>query len=82
MLSIAKDDLNANFVRLAHYPHAESMTRAADEMGLLVWSEIPVYWDIDFANAEQDPDHGELAAIATRIGEALRTAGHDAAVTA
>jgi beta-glucuronidase len=48
LLSIAKQDLNANFVRLAHYPHAGVMTRVADELGLLVWSEIPVYWDIDF----------------------------------
>lgn len=52
LLSIARDDLNANFVRLAHYPHAAVMTRVADELGLLVWSEIPVYWDIDFSNAE------------------------------
>ncbi|MCP4045738.1 MAG: beta-glucuronidase [Gammaproteobacteria bacterium] len=52
LLSIAKDDLNANFVRLAHYPHAEIMTQLADEMGLLVWSEIPVYWDIDFENPD------------------------------
>jgi beta-glucuronidase len=50
LLSIAKYDLNANFVRLAHYPHAEVMTRVADELGMLVWSEIPVYWDIDFNN--------------------------------
>lgn len=40
--------LGANFVRLAHYPHTETMVRLADEMGLLVWSEIPVYWDIAF----------------------------------
>jgi beta-glucuronidase len=26
------------------------MLRAADQMGLLVWSEIPVYWMVDFAN--------------------------------
>jgi beta-glucuronidase len=28
------------------------MLRAADELGLLVWSEIPVYWQVDFANPE------------------------------
>jgi len=39
-------------VRLAHYPHNEYMTRAADSLGLLVWSEIPVYWTIDFKNDE------------------------------
>jgi beta-glucuronidase len=26
------------------------MLRAADELGLLVWSEIPVYWQVDFKN--------------------------------
>jgi beta-glucuronidase len=41
-------ELGANFVRLAHYPHDESLVRAADRMGLLVWSEIPVYWNVAF----------------------------------
>ena len=45
-------ELGANFVRLAHYPHNEHMTRLADELGLLVWSEIPVYWTIDWTNAD------------------------------
>jgi beta-glucuronidase len=43
-------DLGCNFVRFAHYPHNESEIRLADRMGLLVWSEIPVYWDIDWSN--------------------------------
>lgn len=43
-------ELNCNFVRLAHYPHSEVMTRLADELGLLVWSEVPVYWTIDWTN--------------------------------
>lgn len=45
-------ELNANFVRLAHYPHNEHIIRTADSLGLLVWSEIPVYWTIDFGNPE------------------------------
>ena len=52
LLSEAKQGLHANFVRLAHYPHPETMLRAADELGLLVWSEIPVYWQVDFANPQ------------------------------
>ena len=48
LLSLAKDGLHANFVRLAHYPHNETMLRAADKMGLVVWSEIPVYWLVAF----------------------------------
>jgi beta-glucuronidase len=43
-------ELGANFVRLAHYPHNEAMVRLADRMGLLVWEEIPVYWNVDFAS--------------------------------
>jgi len=50
LLSWAKD-LGCNFVRLAHYPHNEAMLRAADRMGLMVWSEIPVYWTVLFDNA-------------------------------
>jgi beta-glucuronidase len=49
LLGWAKE-LGANFVRLAHYPHDETMLRAADHMGLLVWSEVPVYWSIQFDN--------------------------------
>ncbi|MBV6645585.1 MAG: beta galactosidase jelly roll domain-containing protein [Cyclobacteriaceae bacterium] len=41
-------ELNCNFLRLAHYPHNENMPRVADELGLLLWEEIPVYWGIDY----------------------------------
>lgn len=43
-------ELGCNFVRLAHYPHSETMVRMADQMGLMVWSEIPVYWTVLFNN--------------------------------
>ncbi|MGB7762399.1 MAG: glycoside hydrolase family 2 TIM barrel-domain containing protein [Bryobacteraceae bacterium] len=49
LLTWAKE-LGCNFVRLAHYPHDEAMTRLADRMGLLVWSEIPVYWVVQWEN--------------------------------
>ena len=49
MLQWAKD-MNCNYVRLAHYPHHEEMIRLADEMGLMVWAEVPVYWTISWAN--------------------------------
>ena len=51
LLGWAKE-LGCNFVRLAHYPHNEHMVRLADEMGLMVWSEIPVYWTIAFDRSE------------------------------
>jgi beta-glucuronidase len=43
-------ELGCNFVRLTHYPHNENEIRLADKLGLLVWSEIPVYWDIAWKN--------------------------------
>ena len=51
MLRWAKE-LGCNYVRLAHYTHNETMLRLADEMGLLVWSEVPVYWTISWENEE------------------------------
>ena len=48
LLSEVKLGLHGNYVRLAHYPHSETTLRLADEMGLLVWSEIPVYWSVAF----------------------------------
>ena len=49
LLGWAKD-LGCNYVRLAHYPYDERMTRAADRLGLMVWSEIPDYWALQFDN--------------------------------
>ena len=43
-------DLNANFVRLCHYPHDERMERMADRAGILVWSEIPIWQHISYDN--------------------------------
>jgi len=45
-------ELGCNFLRLAHYPHHETVARIADEEGFLLWAEVPVYWAIDFANPD------------------------------
>ena len=51
LLSWAKE-LGCNFVRLAHYPHNEYAIKEAERMGILVWSEIPVYWTIAWTNTQ------------------------------
>ena len=51
LLTWAKE-LGCNYVRLAHYPHNEYAVREAERMGLLVWSEIPVYWTIAWNNSK------------------------------
>ncbi|MCG8528916.1 MAG: beta-glucuronidase [Opitutales bacterium] len=48
----AAKELHCNFVRLAHYPHSENVPRLADEMGILLWEEIPVYWGIQYDKSE------------------------------
>ncbi|UXP33877.1 beta galactosidase jelly roll domain-containing protein [Reichenbachiella agarivorans] len=49
LLDWAKE-LGCNYIRLAHYPHSETMVRMAEKMGFLIWSEIPVYWTINYDN--------------------------------
>ncbi len=41
-------ELGCNFARLAHYPHQENIVRLADEMGILLWEELPLYWGINW----------------------------------
>ncbi|HSE16269.1 MAG TPA: glycoside hydrolase family 2 TIM barrel-domain containing protein [Pyrinomonadaceae bacterium] len=66
LLGWAKE-LGANFVRLAHYPHNEFMIREADRMGILVWSEIPVYWTIQWENpATLENARNQLGEMITR----------------
>lgn len=66
--------LGANFVRLAHYPHDERMTRLADRMGIMVWSEVPVYWMIEWENPET------LAKAANQLQEMIRRDRNKASV--
>lgn len=73
LLGWAKE-LGCNFVRLAHYPHDETMLRAADRMGLLVWSENPVYWAIEFDNP------AVLAKAELQLDEEINTSRNHAAI--
>ncbi len=49
LLGWAKE-LHCNYARLVHFPHDERQIRLADKMGIMVWSEIPVYWGNDWTN--------------------------------
>jgi len=73
LLGWAKE-LGSNCVRLAHYPHDESMLRAADRMGLLVWSENPVYWALQFDNPKV------LAKAEQQLDEEIGTSRNHAAI--
>jgi beta-glucuronidase len=79
--------LHVNFVRLAHFPHDERMLRLADQMGIMVWSELPVYWAIDWANpatlanARQQLSE-EITRDRNRASVILWSVGNEAPVTA
>lgn len=66
LLGWAKE-LGCNYVRLAHYPHNEHIIRLADELGLLLWEEIPVYWTIQWENPETYTNaENQLTAVINR----------------
>ncbi len=46
----AAKDLGCNFIRTTHYPQSEHLLKMADEMGLMVWEEIPLWQGIQFGN--------------------------------
>ncbi|WP_316633189.1 glycoside hydrolase family 2 TIM barrel-domain containing protein [uncultured Flavobacterium sp.] len=50
LLNAAKE-LGCNLVRLAHYPHNENIIKEAEKMGLMVWSELPIYQHIQFSDS-------------------------------
>jgi beta-glucuronidase len=66
MLLNAARDLGCNMVRLAHYPHSENMIREAEKMGLMVWTELPVYQHINFS------DSATLQGMETMLDEMIR----------
>lgn len=49
-------ELGCNFMRVAHYPHHERMAQLADELGILLWEEVPVYWNIHFDSEDTYQD--------------------------
>lgn len=65
-IRLAKE-LGCNFMRVAHYPHSKRMSQLADEIGLLLWEEIPVYWDIRFDSEDTYSDaENQLRELITR----------------
>ncbi len=42
--------LGFNAIRTAHYSHDEAFLKIADEKGILILEEIPIYWHCDFKN--------------------------------
>jgi beta-glucuronidase len=60
-------ELGCNFLRLAHYPHHERTAELADELGFMLWEEIPVYWAVAFDREDTLADaRNQLAELILR----------------
>lgn len=60
-------ELGCNFIRLPHYPQNTEVLDACDKLGLLVWVEIPFYWDATLANpVTREQIYGQLEAMVRR----------------
>jgi beta-galactosidase len=80
---ILKTDFNCNMVRCSHYPQSTAFLDACDELGLMVWEEIPG-WDHvgdamwrdrvlrDVAGmVTRDRNHPSIIVWGTRVNETL-----------
>lgn len=80
---IVKEELNCNMVRCSHYPQSTAFLDACDELGILVWEEIPG-WDYVGDEAWQDRvvrdvhdmvvrdrNHPSIIVWGTRVNETL-----------
>ncbi|HWC83330.1 MAG TPA: glycoside hydrolase family 2 TIM barrel-domain containing protein [Pseudonocardiaceae bacterium] len=80
---LLKNELNCNMVRCSHYPQSTAFLDACDELGLLVWEEVPG-WDYIGDSVWQqrvvedvrgmvtrDRNHPSIIVWGTRINETL-----------
>lgn len=47
-------DMGANFLRNAHYPQSDEILKSADEMGFVVWEEIPLVNEVTISETHTE----------------------------
>jgi beta-galactosidase len=80
---ILRRQMNCNMVRCSHYPQSEAFLDACDELGMLVWEEVPGWWyvgderwqkllerDVE-AMVRRDRNHPSIAIWGVRVNESL-----------
>jgi beta-galactosidase len=68
------EEIGANTIRLAHYPHAPHTLQRADEMGLVVWAEVPFVNGVRLSCTDQPlPPTSEFSAnLEQQLRELIR----------
>ncbi|HKL22146.1 MAG TPA: glycoside hydrolase family 2 TIM barrel-domain containing protein, partial [Tichowtungia sp.] len=61
-------EIGANTVRLAHYPHAQMAYERCDELGLLVWAEIPIVNSVKMRPGFTSGACGQLRDMIKQLG--------------
>jgi beta-galactosidase len=63
---ILKNEFNCNMVRCSHYPQSPAFLDACDELGLLVWEEVPGWHNVSNIAAWQDAVVRDVRDMVTR----------------
>lgn len=61
-------EIGANSVRMAHYPHGQFAYELCDELGLLVWAEIPVVNSVKMRPGFTSGASGQLRDMIKQLG--------------
>lgn len=59
--TLLRSQLNLDFVRCAHYPHAPAFLDACDQLGLIVWEETPGWGNLGVPGQPGTADPGFVA---------------------
>ena len=70
-LALVKE-IGANTIRLAHYPHAQHTLQRADEMGLVVWAEVPFVNGVRLSCANEQATSEFSANVEQQLRELIR----------
>ena len=65
-------EIGANTIRLAHYPHAQHTLQRADEMGLVVWAEVPFVNGVSLSCGNDQATDEFTANVEQQLRELIR----------
>jgi beta-galactosidase len=74
------EEIGANTIRLAHYPHAQHTLQRADELGLVVWAEVPFVNGVRLSCTNEQATEAFSANVERQLRELIRQQFNHASV--